>query len=75
MNHKLPEEANFPNFQCLLREEAIELYQSLTITTETNLNGVLTKSSKESEKDNLKEVAPYKWDQAKYDPSVGTFSD
>ena len=36
---------------------------------------MLTKSSKEFEKDNVKEVARYKWDQPKYDPNAETFSD
>ena len=41
MNRRLAEEAKLLHFQSLFREEAIELYQSLTITTETKLNDEL----------------------------------
>ena len=47
MNHRLTEEAKLQYFQSLLRGETIEFYQSLTITTETNLNDVLTEFRKE----------------------------
>ena len=75
MNDTLPEEAKLQYFQSLLGAEAIEFHQSLTITTETNLNDVLTKFRKAFTKDVLKEVAQCKWDQAKYDPTPKTFSD
>ena len=74
-NHRLPEEVKLQYIQSLLREEAIEFYQSLTVTTEKNLNDVPTKFRKEITKDDLKEVARCKWDQSKYNPTAETFSD
>ena len=68
-------DAKLQYFQSLLRDEAIEVYQSLTITTETNLIDVLTKFWNEFAKDDLKEVARCKWDRAKYNPTAETFSD
>ena len=56
MSKTLTEKAKLQYFQNLLREEAIEIYQSLTITTETTLNDVLTKFRKNITKDILKEV-------------------
>ena len=53
----------------------IEFFQLLTISTETTLTNVLDKFKKDFTKDDLKEVASYKWDQAKYDPTVETSSD
>ena len=43
MNHKLPDEVKLRYFQTFCREEATVFHQSLTITTGTNLNDVLTK--------------------------------
>ena len=68
MNHRLSEEAKLQYLQSLVTEEAIEFYQSLTITTETNLNDVLTKIREEFTQADLREVARYRCDQAKYDP-------
>ena len=42
---------------------------------ETTLTDVLDKFRKELTKDDLEEVVRYKWDQAKYDPTLETFSD
>ena len=72
MNHRSPKEAKLQYFQSLIREEAIQFYQPVTITTETNLNVILTKFRKEFTKNDIKEVARYKWDQAKYDPTADT---
>ena len=60
INHRLPEEAKLQYFRNLLREEASGIYQSLTTTTETNFNHVLTKFRKDFSKDDLKEKARYK---------------
>ena len=65
MSHKLPEEAKVQYLQSLLREEAFEFHHSVTITTEANLNVVLTKFRKNSTKDDLEEVASHNWDQNK----------
>ena len=74
MSNRLFQEAKFEGFQSLLREETIELYQSLTTTTETTFGDVLTKFHKKFTK-YLKEVARYKWDQTKDKPTAETFSD
>ena len=75
MKHRLPEEAKIQYLQSLLREEAIEFCQSVTITTETNLNDVPTSFQREYTRDDLKVVARDKWDQAMYDSTAQTFSD
>ena len=75
MRNKLTKEAKLHYFRRLLREEAIEFYQSLTITTETTLNDVLTEFRKEFTEDDLQEIARYKWDQTKYDSTAETLSD
>ena len=61
--------------QSLLRDEAIEYWQSIQITPVTTLKNVLHLFRKEFAKEDLKEVARYKWDQARYDPTTETFGD
>ena len=75
MNHRLSEEAKLQNFQSHLRLETIEFNQSLTISTETILNDVLTKFREEFTTVDLKEVARHKWDRSKHDTTAETFSD
>ena len=75
MNRRLPEEVKLQYFRSLVREEAIEFYQSLTITTETNLNDVLTNFQEEFTNDDLMEIARYKCDQTIYNPTAEAFSD
>ena len=56
-SNRLMDEAKLHYLRNLLQEEAIEFFQFLTKTTETTLIDVLTKFSKDSAKDDLKEVA------------------
>ena len=73
--NKITEENKLHFFQSLLRDEAIEYWQSIQITPLTTLKDVLDLFRKEFAKEDLKEVARYKWDQARYDPTTETFSD
>ena len=73
--NKITEENKLHFFQSLLRDEAIEYWQSIQITPLTTLKDVLDQFRKEFAKEDLKEVARYKWDQARYDPTTETFSD
>ena len=73
--HKLSEEQKLTNFQSLLRDDAIEVWQSLKITNQTTLAQVLRYFKKEYAKEDLKEVAKYKFDQMRYDPTAETFND
>ena len=73
--NKITEENKRHFFQSLLRDEAIEYWQSIQITPLTTLKDVLDLFRKEFAKEDLKEVARYKWDQARYDPTTKTFSD
>ena len=66
--HKLSEEQKLTYFQSLLRDDAIEFWQSVKITTQTTLTQVLRFFKKEYAKEDLKEVAKYKFDQMRYDP-------
>ena len=75
MSHRLTDEAKLQYFQSLLRDEAIEYYQSLTIATEMTLSDVLTKFRKDFTKDDLENIACYKWNKTEYDLATETFSD
>ena len=72
MNHRT---AEIQYLESLLRQEAFVFFESPTITTETNFSDVVTNFCKDFTKENLKEVARYKWDPAKYNPTAETFSD
>ena len=72
--NKITEENKLHFFQSLLRDEAIEYWQSIQITPLTTLKDVLDLFRKEFAKEDLK-VDRYKWDQARYDPTTETFSD
>ena len=71
--NKIIEENKFHFFQCLLRDEAIEYWQSIQISPVTTLKDVLDLFRKEFAEEDLKEVGRYKWDQASYDPTTETF--
>ena len=73
--HKLSEEQKLTYFQSLLRDDAIEFWQSLKITTQTTLAQVLRYFKKEYAKEDLKEVAKYKFDHMRYDPTAETFNE
>ena len=73
--HKLSEEQKLTYFQSLLRDDAIEFWQSLKMTNQTTLAQVLRYFKKEYAKEDLKEVAKYKCDQMRYDLSAETFND
>ena len=72
--HKLTEEQKLNYFQSLLRDDAIEFWQTLTITTETTLRDILTAFKKEYAKEELSEVSKFKFDQLRYDPATESFS-
>ena len=71
--NKITEENKLHFFQSLLRDEEIEYWQSIQITPLTTLKDVLDLFRKEFAKEDLKEVARYKWDQARYDPTTEKF--
>ena len=73
--HKLSEEQKLSYFQSLLRDDAIEFWQSLKITTQTTLAQVLRYFKKEYSKEELKEVAKYQFDQLRYNPAAVTFNE
>ena len=73
--NRLTEEQKLNYFQSLLRDEAIEFWQTLQITTMTTLTEILQAFKKEYAKDDLKEVSKFKFDQLRYDPSTETFND
>ena len=73
--NKLTEEQKLNYFQSLLRDEAIEFWQTLKITTETTLHNVLQAFNKEYAKEDLREVSKYKFDQMRYDPTKESFAD
>ena len=73
--HKLSEEQKLTYFQSLLRDDAIEFWQSLKMTSQTTLAQVLRYFKNKYAKEDLKEVAKYKLDQMRYDPTAETFND
>ena len=72
--HKLTEEQKLNYFQSLLRDDAIEFWQTLKITTETTLRDILAAFKKEYAKEELTEVSKLKFDQLRYDPTTESFS-
>ena len=72
--HTLTEEQKLSYFQSLLRDDAIEFWQTLTITIETTLKNKLATFKKEYEKEELSEVSKFKFDQLRYDPTTESFS-
>ena len=73
--HKLSEEQKLTYFQSPLRDDAIEFWQSLKMTNQTTLAQVLRYFKKEYAKEDLKEVAKYKFDQMRSDSTAETFND
>ena len=73
--HILTEEQELNYFQSLLRDDAIDFWQTLKITTETTLTEILQAFNKEYAKDYLKQVSKYKFDQMRYDPTTESFAD
>ena len=73
-SNKLTKEAKVQHLQSPLRKGAIQVFQSRSITTEMTLIDVFSNFPKQFTKDDLKEVARYKSDQAKNDPTTETFS-
>ena len=71
--NKITEENKLPFFQNLLRDHTIEYWQSIQISPVTTLKDVLDLFRKEFAKEDLKEVARYKRDQARYDPTTEIF--
>ena len=73
--NKITEEDKIHFFQSLLRDEAIDFWQTITINPTTTLQDVLQLFRKEFAKEDMREIARYKWNEAKYDPTTQTFGD
>ena len=73
--NKITEEDKIHFFQSLLRDEAIDFWQTITISSTTTLQEVLQLFGNEFAKEDMREVARYKWNEAKYDPTTQTFGD
>ena len=73
--NKINEEDKIHFFQSLLRDEAIDFWQTITISSTTTLQDVLQLFRKEFAKEDMGEVARYEWNEAKYDPTTQTFGD
>ena len=73
--NKITEEDKIHFFQSLLRDEAIDFWQTITISSTTTLQDVLQLFRKEFAKEDMREVARYKWNEAKYDPTTQSFGD
>ena len=61
-------------FRSLLRDNAIEFWQTLRITTETTLRDILTAFKKENAKKELTEVSMFKFDQLRFDSNTESFN-
>ena len=73
--NKITEEDKIHFFQSLLRGEAIDFWQTITISSTTTLQDVLQLFREEFAKEDMREVARYNWNEAKYDPTTQTFGD
>ena len=60
--NKLTEDQKLNYFRSLLRDDAIELWQTLKINTETTLPDILLAFNNKYAKEDLKEVSKYKLD-------------
>ena len=72
--HKLTEEQKLNYFQSLLRDDALEFWHTLKITTVPTLRDILAAFKKEYAKEELTEVSKFKFDQLRYDPTTESFS-
>ena len=72
-NHLRTRKLNY--FQSLLRDDAIQVWQTLKINTETTLTDILFAFDKEYAKEDLKEVSKYKFNKMRYDPTTESFTD
>ena len=62
--NRITEEDKVPYFQSLLRDEAIDFWQTLRITPETTFKDVVEKYRKEIANDDFEEISKkFKWDQ------------
>ena len=73
--HRVTEEQKLRFFQSLLREDAIEFFQSIRITTETTLTDVLQAFRREFAKEDQQEVARFKFNKLTYDPKTEQLPD
>ena len=73
--NKITEENKIHFFQSLLRDEAIECWQTITINFMTTLTEVIALFRKEIAREDMKEGARYKWNEARYDSNNETLGD
>ena len=73
--NKITEGEKLQFFLSLLRENAIEFWQTIKVTFDTTLRDILQMFRKEFARDNLKEISRYRRDQLKSDLQNESFSD
>ena len=60
--NKITEEEKLQFFTSLLREDAVEFWQTIRVTPDTTLREFLKVFRKEYARDDFKEVSRYRWD-------------
>ena len=73
--NKITGEDKIHFFQSLLRDEAIDFWQTITISSTTTLQDVPKVFRKEFAKEDMREDARYKWNEDNYDPTTQAFGD
>ena len=72
--YRIKDDNQKQHFQSLLEDEAIKFWQTLRITSETNLKDVLNQIREEFARDFPKEFSENKQDQLTYDSNQETFA-
>ena len=70
---KNTEEEKLQFFKSLLREDAIEFWQTILVTPDTTLREVIQMFRKENAPNDFKEVSRYRWNQSDYQPQHESF--
>ena len=73
--NKITEEEKLHFSTSLLREAAIEFWQTIRLTPDNTLREVFQMIRKEYARNDFKEVRRYQWDHFKYEPQHESFSD
>ena len=71
--HKMTEEQKLLLFEKLLREDDIELWQKLTLTSDQSFLELLRTFRKEYSENEFEEVSSYRWDQLRNDSPLNLF--
>ena len=73
--HTKTKENKLYYFQNLLRDEAIDLWQTMRINSETNVREILIQFRQKFAREDFKKTSKFKWNYLTYDSSKETFAE